>query len=83
MEEHFTLTVTDGGQLHDFDARLVATGYAYRFIVCIGSVDITFEPDEERSLRALVQPSDIAGNKLITPQLLQSIADRLQEIISA
>jgi hypothetical protein len=52
MDERFEIEVIHKGQQVTFMANLVQFGYSYRIDVDVEGEMISFEPDEERNLRA-------------------------------
>lgn len=83
MEEPFVITVVHNGHTIDLDAQLVRMGYTYKFKVIVQGEEVFFEPDEEGSFRAVLpyNASEKAG-KLIEAGLLQTIADKIKEILT-
>lgn len=79
MYDVFELPVTYKGQELQFPAQLLPSGYTHRFQVNVFGQDVLFEPDEERTYRALVDPEK--PNKQISVDLLQAIAESISEIL--
>ena len=52
-KEPFDLPVIVNGQEVLMPGILEQFGYSYRLVITIDSVDVCFEPDEERNFRAL------------------------------
>ena len=83
MEEHFVLTVPyKGGEL-DLQAQLQLLGYTHRFVVWINETEMYFERDDAGDYRALLPPHVTEKEaQHISPQLLQAIAEKIQEILA-
>lgn len=79
MDDVFDLPVTYQGEDLLFPARLQQTGYTHRFEVEVHGTVVYFEPDEERSYRALVDPEKI--EKEIPVALLQAIAGGIEAVL--
>jgi hypothetical protein len=79
MDESFDLPVTYNGKEYQFAASFHQLGYIYRIIVNVNGTEISFERDEERNWRALVNMEDI--DKRVETGLLQSIADTIEELL--
>jgi hypothetical protein len=62
-----------------FPAQLQQSGYMHRFRVDVYGLEVFFEPDEEGSYRALIDPESI--NKHVTVELLQAIAEAIETAV--
>jgi hypothetical protein len=82
MDNSFELPINLNGKAYLFPASLITYGYSYKIAVNAFDTIINFEPDEEGNYRALVDPEEIKHNKDITRELLQAIAETLQEVLS-
>ena len=80
MDDSFFLTVKYKDKEIDFPAQFLRTGYSYKIQVDVYDTIINFEPDEERKWRALVEGDHSFHNRNINPELLQAIANSLEEI---
>ena len=80
MSDSFEIPVTYKGQGHLFSASLNTTGYTYKFQVDVFGKMISFEPDEERNFRAVINIEERQDAETIDKTLLQEIAHALQEI---
>lgn len=80
MEEQFLLDVEYQGEHLEFEASLKHHGYTYRIEVIVNEVPVMFEPDEERSYRAMVEPQHQRAAGALNAKLLQKIAERLQSL---
>jgi hypothetical protein len=63
-----------------FPARLLQLGFTHRFAVDVDGQEIFFEPDEERSYRAMINPGYIEKNTKLDVELLRAIAVSIEEI---
>ena len=83
MNEPFDIIVHHRGKDLSFNARLMAYGYSYRFLVSVDNQEVIFEPDEERKYRALLDPIHrTMGEKELDIHLLRSIGETLENILS-
>ncbi len=80
MEDIFEIDVEYKGEVHEFEGRLVLSGYEHKIEIFIEDISVFFEPDEERNYRAIVS-LDQMSNKNLTPGLLQAIAHRLESLL--
>jgi hypothetical protein len=74
------LTINQGGQSHDVEVHFVSFAYTYRFQIRLNDIEIYFEPDEERNLRAIV-PAGIELNRQQI-ELLSLIGQELEAILT-
>ncbi|MDE3213071.1 MAG: hypothetical protein KGM98_07535 [Bacteroidota bacterium] len=79
MDGEFDFLVTYQGKELNFEGVLHNWGYSYKITVGVGGVPVTFEPDEERKLRAVI-PTSATRDEKIDPGLLQAIATTLENI---
>ncbi len=82
MEESFILPVNYKGTTHDFEARLILTGYTYKFEVSVNGVPMFFEPDEEGLYRAMVPEADFKTTHSADPALLQAVAQAIETVLA-
>ena len=82
MDNSFELPVFYNGKELSFSGSLITYGYSYKIAMDVFDTPINFEPDEEGSYRALINPDEIKDNPTITKALLQAIAETLQEALS-
>jgi hypothetical protein len=61
--------------------KLMNYGTAYKLEVEIEGTKMLFEPDEERSWRAMISYEDVQANKKIDTGLLELIAKELDIIL--
>ena len=80
MSDTFEIPVIYKGQEHLFPASLVAVGYTYKIQVNVFGNLISFEPDEERNFRAVINFDELHYADKIDKELLQEIARSLEEI---
>jgi len=78
MEEGFELPVPYNGKDLFFPARLIQFGYTYKIEVDINGTTVSFERDEERNWRALLDAGRTDSN--INVSLLNSIAESLENL---
>jgi len=79
MFEVFDLPVSHKAQEILFPAQLVQAGYLHKFRVTVGDTDVFFEPDEEGSYRAVIDPEKI-GTEL-SGELLADIAAAIEKVL--
>jgi len=80
MEEPLLLPVTYQNEELELEFSLRRFGYIQRVGVRIGEVVVFFEPDEEGSYRALVNPEQIEQSTSLSVGLLQAIAAQLEKL---
>jgi hypothetical protein len=71
----FLLNITHKGTEQTFEVQPALVGYTAQFVVYIAESRITFEPDEENNLRAMV-PADYKNPDI---PLLQKIAEGIEK----
>ena len=81
MEESFELPVIYKGKELLFTTQLLVQGYTHKFQVEVNGREVIFEPDEERTYRAIVQPETIGVGKEIEVELLQAIAEAIESVV--
>jgi hypothetical protein len=81
MDEDFQLPVSFKGNELLFTARLLHMGYVNKIEVEVNEVSVMYERDDENQWRALVQPADLEKNKSISVELLQAIAQSIEQIL--
>jgi hypothetical protein len=79
MDEDFELPVNYSGKHLHFPAKLIRFGYSYRIEVDVNGVLVSFEKDEERNWRALVENHDLGQSNTVSPELFHAIAHSLDE----
>gem|GEM_PF-707230 len=79
MNETFELPVFYNGEEILLSAQLHQYGYAYKIEVEVNGTPVFFERDDERKWRALVEPSTLESHQHISIEMLQAIADSLQQ----
>ena len=77
MNEDFEIDVVYKEVELLFKGTIVSTGYVHKFIISVNNFEITFEPDEERTYRALVK--DVDQSKLTNKdkEIIGLISSRL------
>lgn len=77
--EPFDLPVLYNGTELLFPAHLQQTGFSHRILVEINGTEVSFEPDEERNYRAVVDPEKL--NKTPDAGLLKAVAESIEAIV--
>jgi len=80
MSESFEIPVDYRGKEYLFPAELISTGYSYKIIVDVFDTLVSYEPDEERNFRALIDYENLQKNDLPDKALLEEIANTLISI---
>jgi hypothetical protein len=62
--EDFDITIEHRGASRTFQGRLGTYGWTYRIVVDIEGNEIIFEPDEEKNLRAILEPQKNVDERL-------------------
>jgi hypothetical protein len=79
MDEVLSLNINYQGKSYAFEMQERNYGYVQKVVVVIGNTEVTFEPDEEGSYRALVSPELVnQQDNLLSVGLLQAITLRLE-----
>ena len=79
MDDAFELPVNFGGKELLLPAKLVQYGYIYSIELDISGIVVSFERDEERNWRAIIDPAELGNNKSINSGFLQAIAGSIQD----
>ena len=82
MDEPFELPVTYKSEELLFPARLLHIGYTHRFTVNINGREVLFEPDEEGSYRALIEPGEHDEKERLDVDLLKAIAAAIDQVLN-
>lgn len=77
MDNSFEIEVLYNNKPLVFPAQLVASSFNYRIIVDIHGVGVSFEPDEERKFRAVVNYDQLDERNMPAKSLLEEIANSL------
>jgi hypothetical protein len=80
MEDSFSIDVDFRGKEYSFEARLVAVGYTHKFCIVINGIEVTFEPDEERNYRAILNTSELSSIKEVDIELIKAVGEKFQSI---
>ena len=72
--------MTYQGQELELEFSIQRFGYVRRIGVKIGGVIVFFEPDEEGSYRALVNPEQLEQSRSLSVGLLQAVAAQLEKL---
>ena len=79
MTEEFQIDVRFENDVRLFNAEFRRQGYGYKIAVWVDDNEIIYEPDEERSFRAIsLNPAFMENRK--TLQLVTLIGERLNEL---
>lgn len=81
MPDDFEIPVVYRGKEISFPGQLITMGYSYKIQVDVYGSLISFEPDEERNFRALVAVNELSENKEVNKELLEVIAQSLEDIL--
>jgi hypothetical protein len=81
MNDNFEIPVSYKGKEHLFPASLITSAYTYKIQVEVYGKLISFEPDEERSFRAVIGIEDLHDTGKIDKVLLQEIAHSIESIV--
>ena len=79
-ENDFDLPVVYNNEERLFPSRLYEWGYSYKIDVYIEDSIISFERDEERNWRAMINPEPLNKNAKVTGALIQAIVVSLDEL---
>ncbi|HEX8548940.1 MAG TPA: hypothetical protein VF691_18385 [Cytophagaceae bacterium] len=77
MEESIEIPISYKGEEIIFLGIIVSTGYNYSIKVDINGLTVTFEPDEERHYRIMIDPLQANTHKYDL-ELLKCIASALE-----
>jgi hypothetical protein len=80
MDEPFILELIFQNKTYELETGFQRYGYIYRIAVTIDGLTVLFEPDEEGNYRALVSQEQIEKNKTLSVGLLQTIAQKLENL---
>ena len=78
MEDSFSINIDFGGKEYSFEAILVAFGYTHKICIVINGVEVTFEPDEERNYRAILNTSELSSMKAVDIELIKAIGEKIK-----
>jgi hypothetical protein len=78
MEDAFLIEFEHDNKTYSFEAAIVWMGFQHRIQVLIDGTLVHFEPDEERNYRAILHQDQGDISKLVTPDLLETIAHYLE-----
>jgi hypothetical protein len=83
MDNTFDIFINYKSKEISFPAELISTGYRYKINVDIYGETISFEPDEEGSLRAVAVGDDrIRAAEKMDMALIQTIAEKLVSLFA-
>lgn len=80
MGDSFSIDIDFNGKEYSFETRLEAVGYTHKFCIVINGVEVTFEPDEERNYRAIINVSDQSSIKDGDIELIKAVGAKIQSI---
>jgi hypothetical protein len=80
MENAFKIEIDVDGEQMIFDARLDTIGFVHKIYINVSGVDVAFEPDEERSYRAIVKPAQISNLTEKDKHIISAIGAELGRI---
>ena len=81
MDEQFDIPVIYKGEELLFKGELLAYTYSYKIQVEVEENLVLFEPDDERNLRAIINPENFNEGKEIDVELLKCIGKAIEEIL--
>jgi hypothetical protein len=81
MDNSFELPLNYKGKELVFEGQLHQYGYTHKIEININGVSVMYERDDERNWRAIVEPGEIERNKFINTELLQAIANAIEEVL--
>jgi hypothetical protein len=81
MDESFELPVLYKSQELYFTSQLLVYGYSHKIEVDVYGTKISFEPDEERNYRAILDSKQIQKNDQVDIELLKAIAQAIESIV--
>lgn len=79
-DNNFEIPITYKGKEISFPASLVTYGYAYKIVVDVYGRLISFERDEERKFRAIIDWNELHETNNIDKELLKEIAAAIESI---
>lgn len=82
MDEPFLIPVSYMGKELEYEGRLHLSGYLHKIEIDVEGISVMFEPDEERSYRALVSQEQMEKSKHLNAGLLEAIANQLDSLLS-
>ena len=81
MDYDLEVPVTYKNQELIFYAKFIQFGYSYKFEVDVNGILVSFEPDEERNFRAIIDPTIDHANHKIDKELIQLISEALAAML--
>ena len=81
MYEPFELPVVYKGEALMMPAQWIPTGYTHKFQVEVKNLIYYFEPDEEGSYRAILEPEVMQTIKSTDRELLEAVAASIAEVL--
>ena len=77
MGEVFTIEIEHNDRQQPFDVELKQLGFTHKFFIAVNGIEIIFEPDEERNLRAIV-PNDASIDKVVIQKIMEKLENGLK-----
>lgn len=81
MDEGFELPVHYKGEELLLPGQLHLYGYTQKIEILVQGVSVFYERDEESKWRALIDTEEPGTNRLLNVELLQSIAEAIEEVL--
>lgn len=81
MDEGFELPVRYKGEELMLPGQLHIYGYTQKIEILVHGVAVFFERDDAGEWRALIDPEELEKNKAIHVELLQAIAESIEEVL--
>jgi hypothetical protein len=79
--ETFDITINHRGESRTFRGRFNTYGFSYRFIVEVNGIEVIYEPDEERNLRAVVLSAKRSDDRL--EEVIALVGEELKNRLSS
>lgn len=80
MDNNFEIPITYKRREITFSASLISSGYTYKIMVDVYGKSISFERDEERNFRAVINWDELYETDNIDKELLKVIAESIESI---
>lgn len=80
MDESFEIPVTFNAKEILFPASLVTSGYTYKIHVDVYGQLVSFERDEERNFRAVINGEEMDKSAKMDKELIKEIANTLESL---
>lgn len=80
MDNQFDITIHHKGEPTLFTGEFIPAGFSYKIIVDVNGHPVSFEPDEERNFRALVNADDQWKISTADKAVMEGIAAELMRM---